>query len=104
MENIMMLIATSILIERLVEYAKKIKENPVLITTMLLGIGISFVFNKGLFNSIGVEINYYADLVLTGILMSGGSNYFSDFIGKYTGKNVTRIETTEIIEDNTSQQ
>ena len=103
MEKITLIIATSVLIEALVEYAKKIKDNPILIATIFLGILISFIFRTTLFNFLGASIDVNADLIITGILASRGSNFISDFIGRYTGKNITKIEKTEIIEDNTTQ-
>ena len=84
MENTLLIISIAILIEALVTYAKEIKETPVLIGTVAVGIIVAYLFNAGLFNSLGMTVNHYADIVLTGIVASRGSNYLYDLIGKFT--------------------
>lgn len=86
MENITLIISIAILIEALVTYFKEIVNAPVLVGTVIVGIVIAFLFNATLFNSLGMSVNYYADIVLTGIIASRGSNYLYDLIGKLTTK------------------
>lgn len=86
MENTLLIISIAILIEALVTYAKEIKETPVLIGTVIVGIVIAYLFNATLFNTLGIEVNHYADIVLTGIVSSRGSNYLYDLIGKLTNQ------------------
>lgn len=101
MKTIALIIMVAIVLEALVEYAKTVMymfeeyEYKTAITqliTILLGIGLAFGFHTQLFNAglseiyEGLHINPTLDIILTGILFSRGSNYFSDLIGKLTGK------------------
>ncbi len=101
MKSIALIIMVSVILEALVEYAKTIGnlveegEHKTAITqgiTICLGVGLSFAFGTHLFNGClsevysGLHINDSLDLILTGILFSRGSNYFSDFVGKLTSR------------------
>lgn len=101
MKTISLIIMVAILCEALVEYAKTImkmvedKHYKTAITqaiTIVLGVGLAFVFNLQLFNNAmsefyeGLSINPVLDMILTGILFSRGSNYFSDFVSRLTEK------------------
>lgn len=101
MKTIAMIIMVAIVLEALVEYTKTIihmfeeMEYKTAITqfiTILLGIFLAKVFNTQLFNGAlsevyeGLAINPTIDIMLTGILFSRGSNYFSDLVGRLTGK------------------
>ena len=89
--NIAIIIAVAILIEGLVEYGKNITEmfyggeKKTAITQMVIivvGIGLSLAFNVDMFIPLGLTVNHYIGMVLTGIVMSRGSNYVSDLIGR----------------------
>lgn len=95
--NISGIIAVAILIEGLVEYGKTVAnmiengEKKTAITqciTIIVGILLMFAFDKDLFAVIGMPVNHYIGIVLTGIIASRGSNYVSDFIGKLGQKTV----------------
>lgn len=95
--NISGIIAVAILIEGLVEYGKTIGnmiengEKKTAITqciTIVVGILLMFAFDKDLFAIIGMPVNHYIGVVLTGIIASRGSNYVSDFVGKLGQKTV----------------
>lgn len=95
--NISGIIAVAILIEGLVEYGKTIGdmvengEKKTAITqciTIIVGILLMFAFDKDLFAVIGMPVNHYIGIMLTGIIASRGSNYVSDFIGKLGQKTV----------------
>lgn len=101
MKTIALIIMVAILCEALVEYVKTImkmvedEEYKTAITqaiTIVLGVGLAYAFNLQLFNNAMVEfyeglyINPILDVVLTGILFSRGSNYFSDFVTRLTKK------------------
>ena len=80
--NVALIIAVAILIEGLVEYGKNIAE-------MFYGgekktaiTRLAFAFNADMFIPLGLTVNHYIGMVLTGIVMSRGSNYVSDLIGK----------------------
>ena len=95
--NISGIIAVAVLIEGLVQYGKTIVdmvengEKKTAITqciTIIVGILLMFAFDKDLFAVIGMPVNHYIGIVLTGIIASRGSNYVSDFIGKLGQKTV----------------
>lgn len=113
MKTIALIIMVAILCEALVEYAKTImkmvedKEYKTAITqavTIVLGIGLAFAFNLQLFNNAmvefyeGLHINPILDMIITGILFSRGSNYFSDFVTRLTRKTDDISIGTGIIE------
>ncbi len=89
--TVAVIIAVAILIEGLVEYGKNIAEmfyggdKKTAITqlvTIAVGVAIAFAFNADLFVPLGLTVNHYIGMVLTGIIMSRGSNYVSDLISK----------------------
>lgn len=89
--NIAIIISVAILIEGLVEYGKTIadmfndgeKRTAIIqLITIIVGIGLAFAFNADMFNPLGLTVNHYIGMILTGIVMSRGSNYVSDLIGK----------------------
>ena len=111
MKTIALILMVAIVLEALVEYVKTI-DNMVVsrayktaITqgiTIILGVGLAFVFHLQLFNGAmsefyeGLSINPIIDMILTGILFSRGSNYFSDLISKLQKPNTTEMVGTEI--------
>lgn len=89
--NVAIIIAVAILIEGLVEYGKNIAdmfyggENKTAITqivTIVVGVALAFAFNADMFIPLGLTVNHYIGMILTGIVMSRGSNYVSDLIGR----------------------
>ena len=100
MKTIAIIIMVAIILEALIEYVKTIiemvelKEYKKAVTqgiTIFLGVALAFVFNLQLFNNAlsefyDISIDPTIDIILTGILFSRGSNYFSDLIGKLTNK------------------
>lgn len=89
--NIAVIIAVAILIEGLVEYGKNIAdmfyggEKKTAITqmvTIVVGVALAFAFSADVFIPLGLTVNHYVGMVLTGIVMSRGSNYVSDLIGR----------------------
>lgn len=114
MKTIALIIMVSIVLEALVEYGKTIdhmvvsRDYKTAITqgiTIVLGIALAFVFKVQLFNEglsevyQGLAINPYIDMVLTGILFSRGSNFFSDLVSKLQRKNTVEILGTEFVGD-----
>lgn len=104
METLALIVMVAIVCEALVEYFKTIanmileKDYKTAITqgvTIALGIGLAFIFNLQLFNNAlsefyeGISINPTIDMILTGILFSRGSNYFSDLVSRLTRKEPT---------------
>lgn len=114
MQTIALIIMVAIVCEALVEYFKTIGkmielgEYKTAITqgiTIALGIGLAFIFNLQLFNNAlsefyeGININPTIDMILTGILFSRGSNYFSDLVSKLTGNKTTVFAHDDLIYD-----
>ena len=114
MKTIALIIIIAVVLEALVEYGKTIdkmitsRAYKTAITqgiTILLGIGLAFVFNLQLFNGAmsefyeGLTINSTIDMILTGILFSRGSNYFSDLVSKLQKPNIIEIAGNEVIGD-----
>lgn len=89
--NITVIVAVAVLIEGLVEYGKTItnmfyegdkKTGVTQIVTIIIGIGLAFAFSANMFVPLGLVVNEYVGMVLTGIVMSRGSNYVSDLISR----------------------
>lgn len=89
--NIALIVAVAILIEGLVEYGKTIADMfdsgekriaLIQVITIVIGIGLAFAFDADMFIPLGLTVNHYIGMILTGIVMSRGSNYVSDLIGK----------------------
>ena len=114
MKTIALIIMVAIVLEGLVEYGKTIdrmvvaRDYKTAITqgiTIILGIALAFIFHLQLFNEGMSEIykdlaiNPTIDMILTGILFSRGSNYFSDFVSKLQRKDNISIAGTEYTGD-----
>lgn len=114
MKTISLIIMVSIVLEALVEYGKTIvaaierKEYKTAIiqgVTIALGIFLAFAFHLQLFNEAlseiyqTININPNIDMILTGILFSRGSNYFSDFISKLTSNKTDDFYFDDFDED-----
>lgn len=89
--NITLIVAVAVLIEGLVEYGKTIADMfdsgekrvaLIQVITIVIGVGLAFAFDADMFIPLGLAVNHYIGMVLTGIVMSRGSNYVSDLIGK----------------------
>lgn len=89
--SIAVIIAVAILIEGLVEYGKTIADTVnegekrtalIQVITIAVGIALAFAFDADMFVPLGLKVNHYIGMALTGIVMSRGSNYVSDLIGK----------------------
>lgn len=89
--TIAVIIAVAILIEGLVEYGKNIadmfyggdkKTAITQIVTIVVGVALAFAFGANMFVPLGLTVNGYIGMVLTGIVMSRGSNYVSDLISR----------------------
>lgn len=106
MKTIALIIMVAIVLEALVEYIKTVmhmveeKDYKTAITqavTIALGVFLAFAFQLQLFNGAMSEIypslslNPIIDMILTGILFSRGSNYFSDLVSKMQQKNTDAL-------------
>ena len=100
MQGIALIISVSILVEGLTQYIKEIisSEREVKVAniiSLIAGVGLSFIFQAQLFAALGLEVAYpVIDTILTGLVLSRGSNYVHDLISRMGGE---RINTTEVI-------
>lgn len=113
MKTITLIVMVAIVLEALVEYFKTIMkmidygEYKTAITqgfTIILGVVLAFVFNLQLFNRAlsefyDISINPTVDMILTGMLFSRGSNYFSDLVSKLTGGKEIIMTPDDLIYD-----
>jgi len=91
--EIITILSAAVLVEALIEYGKTIatsfekKEYKTFITqiaSVVIGILIAFLFGVNVFVPLGMAVNEVAGKILTGIVISRGSNYASDLISKIT--------------------
>lgn len=85
MEQFALVLAASVIVEAIIEYAKNIKDHPSQVASLLVGIFIAFAFDVKAFNMMGFSLNAWVDIVLTGLLISRGSNYAADLIKRING-------------------
>ena len=112
MKTIALIAMVSVVLEALIEYVKTFdrmlvsRDYKTAITqglTIVLGIFLAFVFNLHLFNGAmseiyqGLTIDPTIDIVLTGILFSRCSNFFSDLVSKLKKTNSIEIVGTEYV-------
>ena len=105
MEGFILILTIAVLIEALVEYGKTIyrtfaegdtKTGITQAITIVVGVCFAFLFNLCLFKTMGIEVSAVADKILTGIIISRGSNYASDLIKRLTsGNNYDYVLTDE---------
>lgn len=84
------LLFMAIVVEAVVAYFKTIvidrKVQWQTITAILIGIGVSVAFDINLFSIVGISSTIsYVPQILTGILISRGSDYIVDFINAIGG-------------------
>lgn len=93
MEMLSLFICVAILVEAFIEYFKSIyemfevkeyKTACTQIASICFGVALAFAINVQAFGAMGIVMNENIDMILTGIIMSRGSNYVSDLIGKLT--------------------
>jgi hypothetical protein len=98
------LVFFAILIEGMVEYIKLgIQKNICIeiISSMVLGLIVAFGFHLDFFAAVGITTDVpYISTVLTGIIVSRGSNYAFDLIGKFTEVEAEVIRLTEEQKEN----
>ena len=102
MEGFTLVTSVAILLEGLVEYAKTVidlfekgerKTAIIQAFTIVGGILLALIFNLSLFHSLNMVVDPLADHILTGIVISRGSNYVSDLIGRIAGQKVVAIDS-----------
>lgn len=91
------LVFIAIVIEGIITYAKTLfverKIQWQIFFAMVLGVGCALAFNVDLFAIAGIKATVpYVGNALTGILLSRGSNYVFDLLGKITDAKVSTHE------------
>lgn len=97
MEGIVLIITMAVIVEAIIEYAKSIgtaiigggwKTAVTQIVAIVCAVVLCFASGADLFTAIGIEFAWtWIGTVLTGIIISRGANYVSDFITKLQGNN-----------------
>ena len=95
MEGIILILVMAIVVEALIEYAKTIgkafanggwKTAVTQLAAIALGVLLCFMTGGDLFAVVGIEFAWaWLGVFLTGILISRGANYVSDFAKRLQG-------------------
>ncbi len=95
MKGIMLIIVMAIVVEAFIEYFKTIgkavkaggwKTAATQLAAIALGVLLCFMTGGDLFAVVGIEFAWsWLGVILTGILISRGANYVSDFIKRLQG-------------------
>ena len=96
MEGIMTILTLAVTVEALVEYGKSIgravlsgawKQTVSRLSAMIGGVAVCFAANADLFSEMGLAFAWpWLGQLLTGLLISRGANYVSDFMQKIADK------------------
>ncbi|MBZ3935995.1 hypothetical protein [Methanimicrococcus blatticola] len=91
MDSLMTIICMAIVVEGIISYAKQIAVDKSMawqnILAILFGIAISYCYSVDIIGYFGITTEVpYISFILTGILISRGSNYVFDFIKLVTMK------------------
>lgn len=91
------LIALAVLIEALIEYGKTVvqafetgekKKGLIQLISMILGVLVAFAFHGDAFALLGMEVHPIIGTLITGVILSRGSNYTSDLLKRITNPTV----------------
>ena len=90
MNELLSIVMLSVVVEALVEYGKLIFRKAInwkQIVTIVVSIALTVLAQKDVFALVGLTFAVpYIGMILTGIFMSRGANYFADFIKRLQGK------------------
>lgn len=93
MEKLTTILFFAVFIKAVIDYIAKWFVNGEVewkqIASCLSGILLAFAFNLNAFETLGIEGNHYVGIVLTGIVISGGSNLVHDAFASF-GKNAVK--------------
>ncbi len=109
MEKLLAIVFMAIVVEGLIEYVKLGFQKSMcaeIIAGMILGIAVAFLYDLDIFAALGIVARFdYVGNVLTGLVISRGSNYVFDLIGKFTEvdevikESLARPEDEEMVMD-----
>ena len=90
MEKLTTILFFAVFIKAIIDYISKWYVDGQLewkqIASCISGILLAFAFNLNAFETLGIQGNHYVGVVLTGIVISGGSNLVHDAFASF-GKN-----------------
>lgn len=107
MKGLVLIGAIAVLLEAMVEYGKTIykyfsegdKKTAIMqLITIVVGIGFAFLFKLDLFVALEIEVHEVAGMILTGIIISRGSNYVNDLVSKIRNEHQTTNDTIGLIQ------
>lgn len=96
MSGITLIVSIAVLLEALVSYVKSLikmfeegekKAAVIQSVTIVAGIGFAFLFNLNVFTALEIAVSATAGKVITGILISRGSNFVNEIYQKLRGEN-----------------
>ncbi len=85
MEAVAIIIVLALLVEAVVETGKQAITSGIkwpAIVAMAGGIGVCLAAKVGIMGVLGIDFPAWLDAVITGVLVSRGSNFISDLFGK----------------------
>ncbi|HWR56675.1 MAG TPA: hypothetical protein VN462_09205 [Negativicutes bacterium] len=88
MEAVAVLMILALLVEAVVETVKQAVTGGVkwpAVAAMAGGVGVCIASGVGIFGVLGISFPAWLDAVVTGILVSRGSNFISDLFGRING-------------------
>lgn len=103
MKDVIFVLAVAVLVEAMVEYFKSIvkmfsegdKKTAIMqLITIAVGVLFAFLFNVDLFVVLEMAVDPIAGKILTGIIISRGSNYVNDLISRIRGEHA-KLEKKE---------
>ena len=107
MKGLVLIMAIAVLVEAMVEYLKSIlkmitekqyKVAFIQMFTIAIGILFAYLFKLDLFSALDITVNQVAGMILTGIIISRGSNYVNDLVSKIRNEHHTTNDTIGLIE------
>lgn len=94
------ILAGAVVVETLVKYFKEAARDKVLFATMFLGILIAYAMNLQAFTTMGIAVRHEAiDFILTGLLISRGSNVASDLFKIIRNMKIIKAADAILMED-----
>ena len=107
MQTIVLILVLAITVEALIQYSKTIiemlekkqyKTFATQLTAILLSVFICFAAGVDLYTLVGVSFTVpWLGMLLTGIVVSRGSNYTSDFIARLQNPDIGEIVLEDVI-------
>lgn len=106
MEKLLAVVFMAIVVEGLIEYVKLGIQKSIcieIVAAMVLGIAVAFLYDLDVFAALGIMARFdYVGNIMTGLVISRGSNYVFDLIGKFSEAEDILQASLEMPEDEVS--